>query len=250
MSDQPPYAEYPRPEGGGYTGSGRGPGVYFEAIGEAWNMVRQDIGHWVAATIVLFFIVLALRIPLYLLNQAMMPATPSPGQMGQIGVAFVVNLLLGLIPVAVQTVLTTGMIAMGVRKARGEYINVSMMFEPFSRFGAVFGSGLLYTLVVIASAIACFFPSLYFSPILVLMPTVAFLKGVGPVDSLSLTYNRCKNYWASLLALTFVLGLVVFAGVCVCGVGLLVAFPIYCIVWAIHYRAFFESGPDAVPVYR
>ncbi len=248
MSDQPPFAEYPRPEQGAFATSGRGPGVYFEAIGEAWGLVMKDVGHWIAATIVFGIILVALRLPIILLGQMMQPDRPRADQMGQMLGLMGLQFILGLIPLAVQTVLTTGMISMGVRKARGEYINVGMMFEPFRRFGSIFGSGLLYNLIVFAAALACILPTFFFTPVLLLMPVVAFLKGVSPVESLSLCFDRCKAYWASLLALLIVLALILVAGIIVCGVGILIAWPIYCVVLGIHYRAFFESEPS--PAFR
>ncbi len=243
----PPYAEYPRPGEGQFPGSGRGPGVYFEAIGEAWNLVRQDLGHWIAATVVYFVVAYGLGIPISLFTQSMMPARPTADQMGQVFGVFALQLVLNLIPTAITTILMVGMISMGVRKARGEYINVGMVFEPFRRFGTVFGSSLLYYVVVFVSALACLLPIFYFIPVLFLMPVVAYLKGIGPVEALSLTFDRCKGYWAGLLGLTFILGLVVGLSFCACLVGVLVGWPIYCVVMAIHYRAFFESEP--VPPY-
>ena len=249
MSDQPPYAEYPRPDQGGYAAFGRGPGVYFEAIGESWNLIRQDLGHWIAATLVYFVLSYALSLPITLLTQSMMPRQPSPDQMGQLFTVLGLQMVLNLIPAAVTSTLHIGMISMGVRKARGEYINVAMMFEPFRRFGAVFGSTLLYYVIVLAASLACGIPALFFGPVLLLMPVVAYLRSVGPVESLSLTFDRCKPYWASLLALCIVLGVIIIAGFILCGVGVLLAWPIYCVVLGIHYRAFFESDSAGIPTY-
>lgn len=245
--NQPPFAEYPRP-GNVFV---RGPGVYFEAIGEAWKLVIQDLGHWVAATIVYFVLAWALSLPVSLLTQSMMPGrNPRADQVGQMFAVLGLQFVLNIIPTAVSTILYTGMIAMGVRKARGEYINVGMIFEPFRRFGSVFGASMLYYLIVLASFLACFFPVLFFSPVLFLLPTVAYLKGMGPVEALSATFDACKRYWAGLFGLLFVLSLLLFVGLLACLVGILVAWPVYCVTMAIHYRAFFESEPaPTAPLY-
>ena len=249
MADQPPFAEYPRP-GGSASFSGRGPGVYFEAIGEAWGLVTKDLGHWVAASLVYFILVYGLTLPITLLTQSLMPTRPQTNQLGLVFGVLGLQTLLNLIPASITSTLQVGMIAMGVRKSRGEAINVGMMFEPFRRFGPVFGSTLLYYVIIVAALLACGFPVLFFGPVLLLMPTVTYLRTIGPVESLSLTFNRCKPYWASLLALTIVLTLIIMAGAIVCGVGLLVAWPIYCVVLGIHYRAFFESDSETFAVAR
>ena len=246
----PPFAEYPRPDRGTFAADGRGPGVYFEAIGEAWGLVMKDLGHWIAATLVYAVLVYALSLPVNLLTRSLTPAHPRLDQLGQVFGVFGLRLVLNLVPAAITTTLHVGMVAMGVRKARGEYINVSMIFEPFRRFGAVGGSSLLLFVIAFASTLACVFPVLFFGPVLTLMPVVAYFRGVGPLEALSLTFDRCKPYWASLLALMIVMGLVLIAGLLACVVGILVAWPLYCVVLGIHYRAFFESELDPAPIVR
>jgi len=152
------------------------------------------------------------------------------------------QLLLNLIATAIEGCILVGMMAMGVRKSRGEYINVAMVFEPFRRFGAILGTNLLYYLIVYASIAACILPVFYFAPVLFLAPLVAFMQNLGPMDAIRTTYNACKSYWAGLFGLSFVMGLVVSLGGCACLVGVLVTFPMYCVVFGIHYRAFFESS--------
>ena len=235
-------AEYPRPNAGSLLA--RGPGVYFEAVGEAWNLVRKDLGHWIAATLVLFVTAYALKTPVDLLTAGWIPARPRLDQVGQVLGVLALRPLLYAVPNSITSVLAVGMVLMGVRKARGEYIDVGMMFEPFRRFGTLFATNLLFLLIATAATLACLLPSLFVVPVLLLMPTVAYLKGVGPFEALGLTFDACKAYWAGLFALVAVLGIILLAGLLACGVGLLLAWPIYCVVLAIHYRAFFE--PDGV----
>lgn len=245
MANQPPpnYAEYPRPSFGA-PGFGRGPGVYFDAIGESFNIVKQDLGQWIAATIVYFVVYYALAIPISLIVQPMMTAAGNDA--ARVIPILGLQMALNVIPVAIQLVMMTGMITMGVRKSRGEYINVGMMFEPFKNFGSVVGSGILYYVIIVASMLACVLPAFFFIPVLFLMPVVAYLKQVGPIQALSMTFDACKPHWAGLLALTFVIGLIAGAGACLCLVGLLITWPMYCVVYGIHYRAFFESASEPV----
>ena len=241
--DQTPYAQYPRPGQGGVTPGSRPPGVYFEAIGEAWNLVLKDLGHWVAATIVYFVIVYALSIPIMLVTRTLIPTRPSVEQLfGSLAIQMVLN----VIPTAISSVLIVGMVSMGVRKSRGEYINVGMMFEPFRRFGSVVGACFLYWVVTFAAMVALFLPFLYFAPILILLPVVAYQKEIGPIEALTLTYDRCKTHWLSLLGLCVLLWIVSLAGFFACCVGIFVAYPIVMVTLGIHYRAFFES--EAPPV--
>ncbi len=261
MSNLPPdYAEYPRPSGGPGSGTpyGRGPGVYFDAIGESWGIVTRDLGTWAAATIVYFAITWALSLPISLLTQPMATAAQreaaTTGQFGSFLGVFALQFVLNLIPMSVTAVLHVGMISMAVKKVRGEYVNVGMIFEPFRSFGTIFGSSMLYYLIVFASALACVIPSLFFTPVLLLMPVVAYLKQRNPIEALSLTYDNCKAHWLGLLGLIVIMGIVAFLGFCACLVGILITWPMYCVVWGIHYRAFFESsnsgyaeGPAAYP---
>lgn len=229
---------YPRPDSGPHLG--RGPGVYFSAIGKAWELVVKDLGHWIAATLVLFIVAFALKAPVDLLTANWFPARPRFDQMGGYFVALAVRGALYTVPYSITNILSVGMILMGVRKARGEYIDVGMMFEPFRRFGTLFATNLLFLLIAIASTLAGILPSLFIVPTLMLMPTVAYLKGVGPLEALGRTFDACKVHWPGLLALSLALSVILLGGLLACGVGLLLAWPIYCVVLAIHYRAFFE----------
>ena len=246
--DQPPFAEYPRPGGGYFTAYGRGPGVYFEAIGEAWGLVKQDLGQWIAASLLLFVVVYAVALPFlpaYLSGMASLQRNPTADAAVRTIVPYVAMLSLAFLA---HSMLMAGMVGMGIRKLRGEAINVGMMFEPFRRFGAMIGVCLLNALVLFVAYIACFLPFLYFYPVLVLMPSVAYLRQVGAVDALSITFDACKRFGLGLLALHIVLTLMVGVATVFCIVPGLIAFAVTCVVYAIHYRAFFESEPVRAPV--
>lgn len=254
MSNQPPpFAEYPRPSNdGGFQFYNRGPGVYFSAIGEGWNFMMSDLGTWIAATIVYFVVAYGLSLPISILTQPMMLQyeRSGPNQLQGLLTAFAIQMTLNLIPTAITATLGVGMISMGVKKVRGEYINVGMIFEPFKRFGTIFAASLLYYLICFAATLACVLPVFFFGPVLYLVPVVAYIRGVNPMEALSMTFDACKAHWLGLLGLYFVLGLVILLGFCACGVGALFAWPTFCLVMAIHYRAFFESSglPDQSPM--
>lgn len=238
----PPFAEYPRPQGpGGFGYSSRGPGVYFDAIGEAWNVVRADLGTWVAATIVAGVIYYASVLPINLIlgpKSQEMSGTDLPKVFGLVGL----EMVLGLIPYILYSFMHTGMIALGVRKLRGEYVNIGMIFEPFKDFGPMLGTIVLQWVILIAASLACIIPVFFFGPVLTLMTTVAFLQKVGPMEALNRTFDACKRYWLGLLGLLFITGILAGLGFCACLVGALITIPIYIVVLSIHYRAFFESN--------
>jgi len=244
MSNQPPFAEYPRPSQGPSFGApyGRGPGVYFDAIGESWGIVKKDLGTWIAATIVTAAIYYAM---IFTVNLAIPPLTPAELRsfdLSRIGGRFALQMALTMIPASIFQIMIAGMIAMGVKKLRGEYINVGMIFEPFRSFGTLFLTSLLYSLVTFAATMACLLPGLFFTPVLMLMPAVAFMKNVGPVEALSITFDTCKAHWAGLLGLYILIVLLALVGSCACLVGALFTAPMCIVVLAIHYRAFFESS--------
>jgi len=240
MSELPPsYAEYPRPS----QPYGRGPGVYFDAISEAWQMVRSDFGPWVAGTLIFLVLLFALGYPVGRLTASMNPTDPYAGDFWSrfLG-AFAVRSALNVVPTAISNMMMAGLVGMGVRQLRGEPISVSMMFDPFRRFLPNFGTSLICSIIFLVSTFACLIPALFFVPVFMLAPTVGFLKELSPSDALSTTFNMCKGYWIGLLGLTFVAGIIAALGVCACGIGLLFTYPIYFGVLAIHYRAFFEPS--------
>lgn len=247
MSNFPPNnVEYPRPGGTpNYSYNGRGPGVYFDAIPEAWAMVRRDLGTWVAGVLLFLVLTYAMLIPVGLLTAPLSPKDPMASDyLQRTLVATLIQSFINILPTAIMNMLMAGLIGIGVRQARGEYINISMIFEPFKRFGPNFAASLLAAAIFFASLIAFVLPAFFFYPVLILMPAVAFLKELGPKESLVTTFNACKSHWLGLLCLLFITGLVAGLGVCACCVGILFTYPIYFAVMAIHYRAFFESSYD------
>lgn len=241
MANEPPFAEYPRPSGPSFGYNGRGPGVYFDAIGESWNIVRQDLGTWMVTSLVFFIlsmVVLAPVLAIYIPASMAMQTNPSAGSV----LLFILSyLLLVAVSSISQQFFLTGMIAMAVRKLRGEPIEFAMLFAPLKNVGPLLGSSALYGVIVFAAVLACGLPALYFGPILLLMPTVAYFRNVGAKASLSTTYETCKPHWGGLLGLSIVMYLIITLSVYVCCVPVLITIPMFAVVMGIHYRAFFES---------
>ena len=242
MANQPPFAEYPRPN----LSFGRGPGVYFDAIGESWTIVRQDLGTWLAATLIMIVLTLVAVTPILpFFVPSYLAATQNRATSGQFVTATISYFLLILVSNGVQSFFLTGLVGMGVRKLRGETIEVGMVFDPFRSFGRVLGTILLFSVILFAASLVCGLPVLYFGPVLLLMPTVSMLQTRGATDAFSTTFAACKAHWGGLLGLSIVMYLIVVVSVYICCVPVLATLPMAAVVLAIHYRAFFESStPD------
>ena len=245
MDNPPPqFSQYPRPgfPGGGYpTPYWRPPGVYFEAIGDAWKLVSEDLGIWVgSAALVLGLIVLQTVISQLIMNGGTLLPRPRAFDWS----AFATSEAVALTFAVFTNILQAGMMWMAVKKARGGELTFSDAFAGFRRFGTVLGSGILVGLLYIVGALCCLVPAFYILGALCLTPVVAIDQ---PVDSLEVI-RRCyaamkSNAWMMFL-LVFVAGIVASLGFCACGVGALFSMPLYCATIGLHY---FYNFPPVDP---
>ena len=107
----------------------------------------------------------------------------------------------------------------------------------FSRinWGAAIGAALLVTLAVWAGIIACVIPGLVIGFLLwFAMPAV--IDGESATGALSASYRFTTRNVGDLLLFVLLCAALIIAGICTCGLGLLVATPVITIGMAYTWR--------------
>lgn len=246
MSDTPPpqFAQYPRPS---YqqTPFGRPPGVYIDAIGDAWKLVRSDLASWIGATmlsgvVAAPFYFLAIWASLtYAPNAGVLPTEDFGGFLTANLSQLAFNLPFSLM----AYVLGAGMANMAVRQVYGEPISPTTVFLAFRRFPSLVGTNLLFMILMYAGFLLCIVPGLYLMGALAFAQLIAMNRNQGPVEAIRESYQTLKGHAWMMMLLLIISGIVSGIGAIACGVGLLVTIPIYHAVVGLHYTYFYPRVP-------
>jgi uncharacterized membrane protein len=219
--------------------------VYFDVIGEAWNMVRRDLGTWVATALVsmviygvVYAVMVGAQMAVGLSTTGSIDATGSTNP-GALGLNLVINVMTSIVTNGFYFIVIAGMANMAVMQLRGQTIGVGDFFRPFQRFGSVLATGMLVSLATVLGYAACIVPGVYLTGALVFSTLIAYDQNVGPVEALRRSFDATRGHAWMLFLLVFLLGIVSGLGLCACGVGLLFTLPIYAVGLGMHYHYFF-----------
>ena len=242
MSEIPPpfqdpssYSNYPRENP--YQ---RPPGVYFDAIGQSWNLVKQNLGTWVLA--ILIFSVLFGGYEFAFISQTgglNRSQPPNPAN-------FLAFAPIGLIFGILSNVLLAGYFYMGVKQARNEKIELADIFFGFKKPLQIIAGAFLTGIVTVVGTCLCIVPGLYLSGLLLFVPLLILDRNLGPVEAMQECWDKLKPHAWSIFALMFVTGLLAELGACLACVGILFTLPIYFVTMGITYNSFFpRESPNA-----
>jgi hypothetical protein len=231
--------------------------VRFDAINEAWDLFRQEMGTWVIAMLFALGIVAGAYFAVALLMGLLFAAggTGRPGAGDIFAAGFFMSMILTMVlMLIVWGFLYSGLIHMAVKQVRGQPITFSDIFAA----GSVVPTAIAATLIVgIASWIASWcliIPGIIVSGLLMLtMPLVVDAR-YSAVQACQASWDALKQDWIKAACLYFVLQLVGGVGVLACGVGLLFTMPLVFLATAVVYRDFFltqpapyQAGPPLAP---
>ena len=257
MSDYSPppngpsgYSNYPRSSYGGgdpgYNPYQRPPGVYFDVIGQAWTIFQSNMATWVLSVLVAGLCYYAIAIPFniaqFFMQGGMSQFEPgathvrtNPFDIGQIIMSMATGTIIG----AFGNVLMAGLFLMGVKQARGEYVQVGDVFMAFRRFGSVVGGNIVTSILIIAGFVCLIIPGLFLVGLLIFVPVLIVDRNMGTIEAIQECWDKLRPYAFSLFGLTFVLGLIQLLGVCACCIGALFSMPVYAIALGLTYNNLF-----------
>jgi|GEM_PF-3239967 len=266
MASVPPpqfQSNYPRTPGSGPLGPGyqRFPRVYWDTIGLAWQMIQANMSVYVVSSILVLVITAAMvgAVQVFMLGAMTAGST----------VALIAgSVVAGLIQALVSAFLLVGFICLGVRHARGEYIQIGDIFQPFRNFGPTAGvvaalvvsqvPGLIGSALLAAYMRSGSFGLLIVSIVFLVLGFLIFLGCYGPIllaathsamtgakapESLSEAFSKVRSNILSLGFLTMAAMICSGLGVFACCIGMVVTYPIAPNVLALHYTYYFPLQP-------
>jgi len=249
MSQVPPNPSnyYRTPFGGGQPTPGPG-NVSIDAISTAWQMITGDLTTFVVAALVVVLISAALSLAVSPISALLMYGTPTmpkpvPGQYfppdywTRQFIAVPINILVS----AFHFCLNAGLMEIALRKQEGQTVSVGDLFAPFSRFGSLYGAGLVYSMIVTIGSYLCCIPGLIAMALLAFTPIMVYRQNLGPFAGIaSSVQTLSKDVWM-MTAVVFLAILASVVGACACCVGVIFTAPIYAVTVAVIYFSFFPA---------
>jgi hypothetical protein len=252
METPPNYSQYPRPGQGPGTGGGgrgyRGPGVYFDFITEAFNIMKNNMGVYVVGSLIALVAFYAIQLPFSFLTNGMLygnaSGTPKFDANGMpkmnLG-AFPVMMLVGLIPATVLQAFGVGLSLCALEEADTGTTTLNTMFSGFKNFLPLLGTVVLTLIATYIGLALCIIPGFLVAGALSIAPLITVHEGLGPIEAMSKSFNQLKAHIFPMAGFFFVASLVSYIGGCACCIGVLFTFPTLYITIALHYREF--RGP-------
>ncbi len=252
----PRYSNYPRANIGpsGSSVGQRPPGAHFDFISESFTIIRNDLGTWVATSLVMLLIGCAVGLPLGLLQNVALYGSPlgSPNaswsQMfapAAIGLGLLVNSFV----YALSFMLTIGIGLMGLKASRGERPQVPELFAPFRLFVPVFLTCLVVTVMIYLGVILLIIPGIIVVGLFSLAPFAAYDQRLSTGDALRWSLENCRPHLWGIFGLFFVAAVISGLGICACYVGYLFTAPILGIVMGLTYGTFVAPAPASFMPY-
>ena len=165
--------------------------------------------------------------------------------------AFVFILLpfLVILMLLASAILFTGAYRAAFRQLRGERTTISELFSDGETVLRVIGAYLLIAVLAMIGSIFCVFPAYIVAGTLHYAVPLVIERNLGVTDALSASWNATKAHWFQFTLFGLVIQLIAQLGSLVCGIGLLVTFPLFFTITVAAYKDMFgvKGGRDFVP---
>jgi len=255
------YAYYPR-----YYPQTKGPVpsppavVRFAAIGEAWQLIREDFGTFSVSCLV--YAVLAwivgtiVQMPLQVMMMGNMPTMtrqPPTNLWDLIPHTFQfwsIYAIVNLVTQAAMFVFGAGLFSICLKRLRGEVYGVANLFDGFKFIGPLAVAGVVVA-VIKTIALLCFvLPDFIAVGAFAFVPLIIIDQKAGPFEAMALSFSSLKKEVLVMGMLVFVTYLLSSLGVCACIIGAIFTGPLYYMTIALHYHGFFppQGGPETARV--
>lgn len=241
MTNTPPgFSPYPRANYN--SNGGRPPGIYFDILGEAWALVRENLG--VLLPSMILYIVLAVAVT-FLGNFGISWAVygtffPTDQQLDQ---KFVAHQALSLIPNMVSWALIQGVYYQSLKIVRHEEVSVADIFSGFRHFLMIVAAQLVILIGMIIGIFLCILPGFLFYAITSFFGLVIIDRDEGPLEAIATCFRTFRPVAFPLLAFIVAYGFIGALGL-ICCVGVLFTMPITTIAFAMTYNYYFPPKTD------
>ena len=248
--ETPPSGSAAYPRGNQNFGGApfRGPGVYFDYINTAFSMITKNAAVYVLGSFIILLMFYGMVFPLSFLSNyisygsATGPRNLAPDQyLFSVARSMPVSLAVNLIPGTLFYMLFTGISLCAIEQADTGVTSINTVFKGFNNFGNTFVCCILMYFAMTIGFYFCCVPFFFLGGLFAFVPIISATEGLGVAACFSKSIDMLKPYILPMAGLYFVASLIGGLGVCLCGLGLFITFPILYVVIGLHYRDF--RGP-------
>ncbi len=256
-STPPPGPPAPPPDGGvppgatpppgpGQPGAG-GAAAYSvsDAFNYGWKKFQENLGAWILGILILFVGLAIIEVLYQLVFGGLVGATtetrydPATGQMELVNSGgFVVSLIAAFvlaIPLAILGMIVQAQIVRaGLATCEGK-IELGKFFET-RRLGPVIVAAIIAGLLTLLGVIACYVGAIIVAFFVQFYAYFVLDRDKKPWDSIKASFAFVNQHLANIIVLFLASLLAVVIGALLCGVGLLIAYPVVAIAHAYTFK--------------
>lgn len=208
--------------------------VSTDVIGQAWELVKPQIGMWIVALLITGAISGALNGVSSVVN-AMAGDEP--------GFAFyAITIVISLASIIIGLLVNAGMMKLAIHHVRSGQVDIAQLFNITDVIVPIIVAGLLMYLAIGLGFVLLIVPGIIAGLGLSMAIPLVVDQKVGGIDALKRSWATCQPHLGSLFLLFLVLALLNLAGACACFIGLLITSPITQVAIALTYRNLFGVG--------
>ena len=228
-SGQPLPNPAPSPQSGG---------VSVDAITEAWNVIKPQIGVWLGVALVYFLIAGAFNGIQFTTMGRDANGMPQNSP---------ISLLVSVVGTIVSLFLAAGLFKVAIHQLRTGRAEFGEMFNIFDQAGALVVAAILTAIATWIGFVLCIIPGIIVGLGLSMTNPLIVDQKLAGIDAMKRSWDVCKGELGNIFLVGLVLFLVNMAGACLCGLGLLMTIPISYMTFAIIYRNLFLGGTMGQP---
>ncbi len=208
--------------------------VNTDVIGQAWQILQPQIGMWIVAMLIYGAVSGAFS--------GINTIITAAGGQEPSAIVKLLSIIISFAGFAIGLLANAGLIKMAIHQVRSGQAEIAKLFDITDVIAPLLIAGIIVGLATVVGFAACIIPgviiALGFS---MYMPLIVDQKA-DAIDSIKRSWEVCKPHLGALFLLFFVLGLINIAGLCACGLGILVTYPLTQIAIALTYRNLFGVG--------
>lgn len=195
------------------------------AISYGWKKFTENVGGFIILMVAAFVALLVVAILRGLL-------TPNDGGF----LVFIWSSLLGAVAYVIMWIVQAGVWRAAIGVTRGEAPSVSQLTQTDNIVPYIL-TVILVGLGAFVGFILCFIPGIIWLIFTAYAPLLALDKGMDPVEAIQTSISWVKDNFGQVFVILLVSYLIYLAGMCLCGVGLLVSAPVALVAIVYSYRA-------------
>lgn len=243
---QPPATPPPSPPNNPYNAPGpppfnpapapMGSPVSTDVIGQAWDMVKPQIGMWIVAILIggaVSGLLSGFNNVLSFMGGQNQESSP---------IIVILSLIVSLASIIVGLLVTAGLTKMAIHHVRSGQADIGKLFDITDVIVPVIIGGILMYIAIGIGMIFLIIPGIIAAIGLSMAIPIIVDQKVDGVEALKRSWATCKPHLGALFLLYFVIGLLNIAGFCACFVGLFITSPISQVAIALTYRNLFGIG--------